>query len=364
MPNARQPKKPGGSVARQSAHGPRRSGSTVRMGTVMVIPSLLQSLGADPEEVLAEAGVDLTLFADPEHRVSLAAHNRIVQHCADRTRCPHFGLLVGQQDGLQSLGLLGVLVKYSADVQSALDSLVRHLRVQVQGARASLVVEGDWAILSWEIHESGVEAIDQLGDGAIAVYHNILGELCGPDWKPTEAWFAHRRPANIAPFREFFKVPLRFDAEQFALVFPAALLKRRLPEVDDQVRRLLQSEIDVIEQRHGDDFPQQVRSVLRTALLTGHLKADHVASLFGMHCRTLHRRLSESGTSFQQLVDDSRFAFAKQLLQDTTMDLAEISGLLGYAAPSVFTRAFQRWSGTTPAAWRDARGRESLRARS
>jgi AraC-like DNA-binding protein len=322
------------------------------MGTALVIPALLRSLGADPEKVLAEAGVDLRLFDDPEQRISLAAHNRIVQHCATRTNCPHFGLLVGQQDGLQSLGLMGLLVKFSSDVQAALECLVRHLRVHVRGAGAKLVTEGKWAILAWEIHEPGVEAIDQVGDGAVAVYYNILSELCGADWKPTEAWFAHRRPANITPFRDFFRVPLRFDAEQFALVFPAALLKRRLPEVDAQLRRLLQSEIDVLEERHQDDFPQQVRAVLRAALLTGHLKADHVAGLFGMHCRTLHRRLSECGTGFQRLVDESRFAFAQQLLQDSSLDLGAISELLGYAAPGVFTRAFQRWSGTTPAAWR------------
>jgi AraC-like DNA-binding protein len=278
-----------------------------------------------------------------------------------RTNCPHFGLLVGQQDGLQSLGLMGLLVKFSSDVQAALECLVRHLRVHVRGASANLIVEGKWAILAWEIHEPGVEAIDQVGDGAIAVYYNILGELCGTDWKPTEAWFAHRRPADITPFREFFRVPLRFDAEQFALVFPAVLLNHRLPEVDAQLRRLLQSEIDVLEGRHQDDFPQQVRSVLRTALLTGHLKADHVAGLFGMHSRTLHRRLSECGTGFQQLVDESRFAFAQQLLQDSSMDLGEVSELLGYAAPGVFTRAFQRWSGTTPAAWRSQVGEKMPR---
>jgi AraC-like DNA-binding protein len=71
-----------------------------------------------------------------------------------------------------------------------------------------------------------------------------------------------------------------------------------------------------------------------------------------MHCRTLHRRLSESATGYRQLVNESRFAFAKQLLRDSSMDLGEISELLGYAAPGVFTRAFRRWSGTTPAAWR------------
>ena len=322
------------------------------MGTALVIPELLRRLGADPGEVLAEAGVDLTLFDDPEHVVSLAAHNRIVQHCADRTGCAHFGLLVGQQDGLRSLGLVGLLVKYSPDVETALTSLVRHLGVHVGGAHATLIVEGKFAYLGWEIHEPGIDAIDQVGDGAVAVYCNILRELCGPDWMPAEAWFAHRRPADVRPFREFFRVPLRFDAEQFALVFPAASLQRRLPDVDAQLQQLLQGEIDAIERRHQGDFPEQVRIVLRTALLTRHARADHVAEIFGMHSRTMHRRLQSFGVGFQQLVDESRFAFARQLLQGSSLDLARISAMLGYAAPGVFTRAFQRWSGTTPAEWR------------
>ena len=136
---------------------------------------------------------------------------------------------MGQEDGLQSLGLVGLLVRYSTDVHAALNAFVRHLGVHVRGAHATLAIEGKTAILSWEIHEPGVDAIDQVGDGAIAVYCNILRELCGPNWKPTEAWFAHRRPANVSPFRQFFQVPLRFDAEQFALLFSADVLKRRLP---------------------------------------------------------------------------------------------------------------------------------------
>ncbi len=71
-----------------------------------------------------------------------------------------------------------------------------------------------------------------------------------------------------------------------------------------------------------------------------------------MHSRTMHRRLQSFGVGFQQLVDECRFAFARQLLQGSSLDLARISAMLGYAAPGVFTRAFQRWSGTTPAEWR------------
>ena len=81
-----------------------------------------------------------------------ATHNRIVQHCADRTGCAHFGLLVGQQDGLRSLGLVGLLVKYSPDVETALTSFVRHLGVHVRGAHATLTVEGKFDIATMELH--------------------------------------------------------------------------------------------------------------------------------------------------------------------------------------------------------------------
>ena len=94
------------------------------MGTAMSIPALLRSLGADPEEVLGEIGYDLKLFDDPENRLSLAAHNQIVSHCVTRTGCRHFGLLIGQQDGLHSFGLMGLLVKYSPDVGTALRSFL------------------------------------------------------------------------------------------------------------------------------------------------------------------------------------------------------------------------------------------------
>jgi AraC-like DNA-binding protein len=182
--------------------------------------------------------------------------------------------------------------------------------------------------------------------------YNILRALCGPDWRPIEAWFAQRKPADVGPFRRFFRVPLRFDAEQFALVFSTRYLKRRLPVIDDELRRLLQRQIDTLEARHGDDFPEQVRSVLRTALLTGHAKADQIAALFGMHSRTLHRGLKAFGIGFQQLVDEIRFEIARQMLENSAKEVGQIGELLDYAASGAFTRAFRRWSGTTPAEWR------------
>lgn len=324
------------------------------MGTALAIPEVLRSLGADPAEVLAEMGLDLSLFGDPEHRISVAAHNRIFSHCVKRTGCEHFGLLVGQRDGLHSFGLIGLLVKYSSNVERALTSFIRHFHHHAIGATVSLAREGNSAMLTWHIHEPGIDAIDQVGDGALAVLYNIMLELCGPDWRPNEVWFAHRRPVDVVPFRRFFQAPLRFDAEMYALLFASSCLQSRIPVADHELQRTLQVQVDALEERYPHDFPEQVRGMLRTALETGRFKAGEIASLFSMHSRTLHRRLAEHGLGYRQLLDESRFELAKQLLEDSTLEVGQIAELLGYAAPGAFTRAFLRWSKATPAEWRAA----------
>ncbi len=252
----------------------RRSDATVRIGGTMAIPAVLRSLGANPAEVLAEAGFDLKLFDDPDNLVSYAARNRLMAHCAARTGCPHFGLLVGQQGGPHSLGLVGLLVKYSPDVGAALRNLVRYSHLHVRGAVATLAVDGHSATLGYEIYQSHGEVTDQVGDAAVAVMFNIMRALCGSDWKPVEIRFAHRKPKDVGPFRRFFRTPLVFDAEENAVVFSADWLNRRLPEVDPELHRLLQKQIDALEVRHGEDLPEQLRSVLRTALVTGHASVD------------------------------------------------------------------------------------------
>lgn len=321
----------------------------------MAIPELIRDLGADPEAVLSEVGIDPAVFRDGEQRMPLAVRNHIIKHCAERTGCPHFGLLVGERAGLHTFGLLGLLMKHAPDVKSALQILIRHLRVHILGASVTLVRDGDHAMLVWRMHEPGVEAVDHVGDGTVAALHVAMRELCGPDWRPTEARFAHRMPADVGPYRQFFRIALRFDAEDYALVFPARYLGRRLPAVDADVRRMLEAQIDQIERRHPDDFAEQVRSVVRSALMAGRAKSDHVAALFGMHVRTLNRRLGDCGVGFQQLVDECRFEVARQLLEDSDKSAIEIAELLGYAAPGAFTRAFQRWSGATPSSWRATR---------
>ena len=323
----------------------------------MAIPQVLRSLGVDPAPLLAELGLAPDLFDNADKLMSYANRGQLLARCVDTTGCPHFGLLVGQHGGLGSLGLVGLLVKYSPDVGTALQSLVRYLHLHVRGATSSLEVRAELALLSYDIHGPHVEGTSQTGDGAVATMFNILRALCGPSWNAAEIQLAHQSPADPGPFRRFFQAPLLFDAERYGVVFASRWLKQPLPGSDAEVRRLIQEQIDALEARYGDQFPEQVRSVLRSALLTGHARADQVAAMFSIHSRTLARRLEDFGTSFQALVDEERYAISRQMLQNTDLPVGQVAASLDYADASAFTRAFRRWSGTTPAHWRDEQRR-------
>ena len=331
---------------------PKDAVPTVRVGSLLAVPVVLRSLGFDPAAVLAEVGFDLRWLDVPDHHMSYAARCKLLADCAARTDCPHFGLLVGQLSGLHSMGLVGLLVKSSPDAGTALNSLVRYLHLHVRGALTTLRTQNDVAVFSYDIYETGIADTIQTGDAAVASMLNIMRTLCGPTWTPMEVWLAHRAPGTSAPFRRVFHAPVLFDVAQYAMVFDARWLSHPLPATDPEQRHLLQQEISRLENQFTHNLPEQLRRVLRTALTTRYTGADQIADIFSMHPRTLSRRLAECGVSFQELLDEGRFEIARQLLRDSAMEVRQIADMLDYADASAFTRAFRRWSGTTPAQWR------------
>jgi AraC-like DNA-binding protein len=329
----------------------------LRVGPIQGLPSLLRALGQDPDTVIRGAGVDPELLADPENFIGFTALGRLLAACAASTACPHFGLLLGQRTGLEALGLVGLLAEHSPNVGSALHNLVLHLHLHDRGAVPTLVIEGECALFGYAIYQPGVEGTRQIYDGALAIVFNILKALCGPLWQPTEVLFSHSKPANSEPFRRFFQARLRFDAERSALVFSAACLRQPLGGSNPLLRKLLEERIALLESLGAGDIVSQVRRVLHHRLLSGQGSLGQVAEIFAIHRRTLNRRLRGHGLTFQHLLDEVRYAIACQLLRETDMAIVEIGTALGYADPAAFTRAFRRWSGTTPSAWRGTRRR-------
>ena len=326
--------------------------ANVRVGGIVVIPAILRDFGLDPDEVLVAAGIDTNLLDDPDNHITYAARGVLVRQCVARTGCQHLGLLIGQRMDMPALGLVGMLMRSMPDVGAALRALEAHFHVHSPGAIPTLRVDGELATLIYDIVEPAVESVDQVGAGAVAMILNVMRSLCGRDFQALEASFAHRKPVDIRPFRDLFRIPLYFDAPQYSLTFSRRWLDVRPPTADAELQRVLQKQVDALEAERSDDATEHMKMLLRSALVTGHCSEDKIAALLGMSPRTLNRRLTAVNTSFHELVEETRFELAQQMLRDTSLNIGEISDTLGYSRASGFSRAFRRWSGITPAEWR------------
>jgi len=247
-------------------------------------------------------------------------------------------------------------MQHSPTVGDALRSLVRHHHLQDRGAAPQLAVDGDIAVLSYAIYEPGVESVDQISDAVMATIVKLMRTLCGPEWFPAEVMLPRSRPADLTSYRRLFGAPVRFNEETAALVFPACWLDHRIAGADAVVHDLFYERIAELEAAFEVDFRDELRRVLRSRLLSRNCSAEKIADLFSMHRRTLNRRLSAEGTGFRTIVEEMRFEIACQMLAGTMMPFIQIAAALSFSEASAFSRAFRRWSGQTPTAWRASHG--------
>jgi AraC-like DNA-binding protein len=327
----------------------------VRAGPLVGIPQLLRDLGRDPAPVFAAAAFDPHMLDDPESTISFTAVGRLLDTCAHATGCSHFGLLLGQGDGLECLGLVGMLARHSPSLKHALRNIVMHLHLHDRGAAPRLSVTESEVWLGYTIYQPGVTGTAQIYDLAATIGYNILRTLCGPSWRPRSVLLPHDRPDDPAPYQRVFGETPSFDADEMALVFNADWLERPIPGADPALYGVLQRRISELSARAYGDLPAQVRRIVCNLLHYGSGSLKSAAEVLAIHPRTLNRRLQRSGITYRQLRDECHRAIAYQLLLDTSLPIVEIATRLGYADTPAFIRAFHRWSGLTPAAWRAAR---------
>lgn len=328
-------------------------GGRQRVGMLSALPALLRRLGVEPADVLASAGLTPDAIDGPERQITYSAFGRLLAESANRTHCAHLGLLAGRMWRLADLGLAGELARHSPTVGAALQTLAVNQHLNAEGGIVYLNAGEETAELGYAIYLPGVSGADQIYDGVIAAAYNSLRELCGPGWRPTEVLFAHARPDDLSPYRDLFRVTPRFNAEVSALRFPVRWLTKPIDGADEARRRLAQQRADGAGR---GQIVEQVRRTLRMLLLRGRHTGDDVAQMLSMHRRTLNRRIQAEGSTFRRLLDEVRSAIARQLLAGTDITLDDIAGILGYSGVSQFMRAFRRWTGSTPGAWRRSCG--------
>ena len=318
---------------------------------LVALPAVIQRLGADPDAIFAAAGLDARIFAAPSNRVPYAPLLRVLNDAAARTGCPHFGLLVGREWQLASMGVVGEVVRHSPTVGQGLHELVTHQHLNAEGTLAFLLQRGGFVDLGYAVYASFTENTIQLYDAALAVSVNIMRELCGAGWNPTAVFLPHSPPADVAPLHRHFRSRLRFDSPFCAIRFPETSMAQSVAGADPARLRHAHALADAAGRA---TLLEAVPRSLRTLLLHGKGSGAEVAQTLAMHRRTLNRRLQDEGTTFQRVLDRVRFAVAKELLENAAIPLPRIASALGFSQAASFVRAFRRWTGATPGTWRES----------
>jgi AraC-like DNA-binding protein len=280
-----------------------------------------------------------------ENRIPFVAMGRVFYECARATGCPHFGMLVGQRINLAHLGMPGELMRYSVTLRAGLQIFVAFQHLNDQGIATFLSQGIETASLGCAVFRMGVKSVDQIYDAFLAMACSVMRSLWGSRWAPEEVLFSRARPDDVGAYRRYLRAPCRFDRERTVLVFPADLLDRPMPGADPQRLGRLEQQARAV---GNGELVSRLRRALRILLLNGQSSWGQVAKLLPMHRRTLNRHLKVQGTTFQQVLDEIRFAAASQLLENTRIPLTEIAASRGYSESSAFSRAFRRWSGTPP----------------
>lgn len=329
------------------------SEQTLRVGNFVNLAGVLRSLGCEPGPVFRASGFQAREFIDPDHRVDFLQTSKLLKRCVDITGCDHLGLMLGEQSCPSHLGVAGFLLKTASTVEVALRSLVENLDLHEGGGTAILDVGPEFTSLRYSLHVPETAARAQIHDLSAATMFQLLRTICGKNWQPESISIERRKPVDISPYKRFFATQIYFDATDSAVTFHSHWLKHVPPTADLFLFQHLQKEADYLHEQQKHDLMDVLPVALRRALLTERFSSQDIADELGLHERSLHRRLKAAGTSFRQQLDTARQSASEELLESTALPICEIAGALGYADSSGFIRAFRRWSGTSPASWRE-----------
>lgn len=308
----------------------------------------------DGRALIAQLGIDPTALSDPDARVPVATMHRAWDElCAHAPRADG-AVLAAERYVPADYGLVGFVVMTSATLDEAFSHFVRFIRLwtdEPRFTREGTTVRAAYhtALPDGPGKRIGIEAaFTEIVQAARLVTQQPIA--------PRAVRFAHPAPGDIAAHRAFFACDVEFSARDNALDLAPDDLARAPVRADPQLAAYLRSAANrALADRGGDDasLQSQIRAILGEELARGIPSAAIVARRLTTSERTLRRRLDEEGTSFRELVDATRAQLARGYVADPKLPLAEVAFLLGFSEPSAFHRAFKRWTGVTPAAFRE-----------
>jgi AraC-like DNA-binding protein len=332
-----------------------------------IVADMLQylELRGIPNAVSTDAcGIRPLAGAGADHRVPGRQVERLWAFAAERAADPLVGLHMAEAYSPGALDILGYVILSCGTIGEVLDRFARYAPILNDGMRVDIVREGRTAFCRCSFIASMDNYLLRNPEQAISTtWAGLARELRRLAARPIVAravWFRHR-PRQRADVREYERVlgaPARFGASEDRFILASAALDEPILSANPSLLRAFAQHADGVlarmEQQGTGTRSHQVAEVLARRLNGSVPPLSAIARELAMSDRNLQRALRNDGTSFQKLLDEVRRDLAISHLANKDTSAGQVGFLLGFSEPSAFHRAFRRWTGKTPSAYRMA----------
>lgn len=306
--------------------------------------SLLRSVGINPDETI-----------DPSQMVPADVYYGLLEQLVgadtDGTTLP---LRVGASMRCDDYKAFGLAWKSAINLRGSYERAVRYARVLSTVSTYELEATTDGAFMHLLRTGKRRLGLRLSNEATIASIAAISQQVSTKAFKPLAVYFKHSAPQNTQGHGSYFECPVHFDTDKDALLVSSETLQTPNQLGDQSISQFLDThlEAELANDDSDESLDKRLRIHISSTLSEGLPAVSDVAGYFGMSGRTLQRRLSELGYSYQSPVDETRRQLAKDLLRQTDYSLTEVSFMTGFSEQSAFTRAFKRWAGQTPRSFR------------
>jgi AraC-like DNA-binding protein len=316
----------------------------------------VRAVGGPVEALIAR----FALPADAETllsvRLPLREFRALAEAVVEATADPSVGLHLGVSLPRGRYGLLEFVARSAGTIRNAFVALLRFSALINDLTEFAVEERGADAVFTHRIAADPLCVGTQGNEYTIGQMVQRVRDLSGRPFAPRRAWFAHEAPSDAAALEAALGTrAIEFGAGGNGFLFDASVLDWPLVGAEPVLHDILWHQADKVREEHSaeDDLLAQARGAIERQLDDGGtVTLERVAPALGTSARTLQRKLAERGTTFQDLLDELRQRLVQRYFADPRLGLAEIAFRLGYSDTRAFQRAFRRWTGDTPGAFR------------
>jgi len=313
--------------------------------------------GFNIEPVFTELGITTDLLNLETATIERPKLERAMERCVELSRDAHFPFVLGESFAFDYLPDLETFLATSPDLRSALRALdwVRELVNPMLDLRLRENTDTASVVLHFGVMETPPKP--WFSETTFATVVKFGRRLLGEDRHLFGLRFRHSPPPYAAAYQAFFGLPVHFEATEHALDINRCALDEPLPgayrDLHEQAGQRIERRLRALPRQQRLVTSVEQSFARRPALLGLGIQA--MADELGLHPRTLQRRLAENHTHFADLQTHVRQRLARRYLDDPEVSVDHVSEWLGFSDRRSFTRAFSRWTGMTPSAYRRQR---------